>query len=245
MQSCLGGFGSCVSFLAEEENRIGAQMSYIPASDAGFDAWLANFESIVATDFATLGLTSGQATALTTAQGDWNAAYLLAINPATRTPVTVADKDVKRAAAEALARSLAMIIKAVQPPIDPGVLTSLGLTVNSFPPTPIPEPTSFPLLDILAATPGQHEIQYRDSETPTTKAKPYGVIMMEVWVAIGTTTAPDPSSAVFVATETKSPFFVTHDPSDAGKVATYFARWLTRTGKLGPWSSGVSMTIAQ
>jgi hypothetical protein len=218
-------------------------MPYIPASDAGFDAWLINFDAIVAVDFADYGISAPQAAALTSATGDWTTAYAAATNPATRTPVTVADKDAARAAAESLARTLAQIIKSFDPPVDPGVLTSLGLTVDSFPPTPVPEPTTFPVLDILQATPQQHKLQYRDSLTPETKAKPYGVISMELWVAIGTAPAPDPSTAVFIATQTKSPFFVTHDPADAGKVATYVARWLTRTGKLGPWSSGVSMTI--
>lgn len=220
-------------------------MPYIPAADSSFDAWLANFNAIFATDFADWGFIAGDATALDTAYDNWHAAFLAATNPATRTPVTVATKDTMRAIAESLARSYAMIIKAFLPPVDPSVLASLGLTVDSFPPTPIPDPLTFPVLDILQATPGQHKIQYRDSETPTSKAKPYGVLQMELWVAIGTVAAPDPSTAVFVATQTKSPFFVTHDPSDAGKLATYFSRWLTRTGKLGPWSSGVTMTIAQ
>jgi hypothetical protein len=34
------------------------------------------------------------------------------------------------------------------------------------------------------------------------------------------------------------------NPIDAGKTASYFARWVTRTGLFGPWSLPQSMTIA-
>lgn len=218
-------------------------MPYIPNSDAGFNAWLVNFEAIVAVDFASLGLVAGDATALTAAEGVWTAAYALAINPATRTPVTVADKDAARASAESLARSLAMIIKAVIPAIDPGVLTSLGLTVDSFPPTPVAAPTTFPVLDFLGATPLQQRFQYRDSSTPTSKAKPYGVQFVEIWSVIGVAPAVDVALAGLHLQVTKSPFFLDFDAGDVGKYCTIWGRYINKNGLVGPWSSAISAVV--
>jgi hypothetical protein len=216
---------------------------YIPAPDGDFATWLANFEAIVAVDFAALGLTAGQAGDVTTENTAYQAAYTASQDPGTRTPVTVAAKDAARISAEAVVRPIAIQVRN-NPGVSDPTKISLGLTVPSFPPVPVPIPTSFPVLDLLNATPGQHKVEYRDSDTPTSKKKPYGSINMELWAVIGTSPAPDPTGAVFLGGRTKSPFFVDLDPADTGKVITYFARWLTRTNKVGPWSSGVSMTIA-
>jgi len=215
---------------------------YIPSTDAGFSSWSANFEAIVAVDFAALGLTAPQAAAYTAADTAYQAAYILATNPATRTPVTIAAKDSAKATAVALARELAQLIKA-NPAVDDETLVSLGITVDKFPPTPVPTPTTFPLLDFLAATPGQHKLQWRDSETPLSKRKPDGAVSLELWSEVGTTIPPTPDTASFLADYTKSPFRVDLLEADRGKIATYFGRWKTRTGLVGPWSDGVSFEI--
>lgn len=216
---------------------------YIPAPDADFATWLANFEALVAVNFAAYGLTAGQAMDVTTVDTAFQSAYTASQDPGTRTPVTVSAKDAARITAEATVRPMAIFIRN-NPAVDDPTKIALGLTVPSFPPVPVPVPTSFPVMDILAATPGQHKISYADSDAPVGKAKPYGVFDLELWAVTGVAPAPDPTGAVFVGGRTKSPFFVDLNPADAGKIITYFARWVTRTQKVGPWSSGVSMTIA-
>jgi hypothetical protein len=37
---------------------------------------------------------------------------------------------------------------------------------------------------------------------------------------------------------------VSFEPADAGKTATYFARWMTQRGLVGEWSLPVAMIIA-
>lgn len=216
---------------------------YIPASDSGLDAWATNFDSIVAVDFATLGVTAPEAAALTAATTAYHDALVAATDPGTRTPVTVAAKNTAKAALLATARPLAQRI-AINPAIDDETKIDLGLNPHNSLPTPISPPITFPVVDILQATPGQIKIQYRDSETPDSKAKPYGVVHMERWVTIGTTIAVDPTNAVYYGPATKSPDFLTFDAGDAGKIATIFCRWVNRNAQIGPWSSPVSMTIA-
>jgi|SRR5262245_36088967 len=217
--------------------------SYIPAQDALFLAWLDNFDDITSVDFAALGLSAGQATDITTVRTAFDASYALATNPATRTPVTVAQKDTDRATAEAVVRPLAQFIRN-NPDVDDATKISLGLTVPDVDPTPIPTPTTFPLLDILRCEPGVHWLQYRDSDTPTTKAKPFGAVAMELYRAIGTVPTIDPADGVYVGLVTKSPFSVEQSIGDNGKQATYFGRWVTQTALRGEFSSGVSITVA-
>lgn len=217
--------------------------SYIPASDAGFAAWLLNFRTQLDLGVGVPPALVGDVTNVDTVDTAYQAAYLAATDPLTRTPVTVAAKNTAKSTALATVRPIAQLINA-DPSISDGDRVTLGLTVRSTTPTPITAPTTFPLLDILTATPGIHTIQYRDSDTPTTKAKPFGALQMELYEAIGIAAAPDPTTSVFAGLVTKSPFLVPQDPANAGKIATYFARWVTRTGLVGPWSSGVTLTIA-
>lgn len=221
---------------------MAASPPYIPAKDDLFDAWLTNFDSIVAVDYASLGVTSGEATAITAATSAYSAALTAATDPGTRTPVTVAAKNTAKNYALSLVRPIAQRI-AINPAIDPEDKTDLGLNPHTSTPTPVSPPTTFPVLAILAATPGQWKAEYRDSETPTTKAKPYGVVAMEIWMTIGDAPAADPTDAVYFGPATKSPFFVSFASEDAGKVATMFGRWRNRNGGVGPWSAPASMVI--
>lgn len=215
--------------------------SYIPAADASFNSWLINFDALVTADGLSWDLTAPQIAALAAATTAYSAALTLATDPGTRTPATIAAKNTAKATALATARPIAQFLNASTLVTDED-RAALGLTIRKTTPTPITAPTTFPLLDILLGTPGQHKIQWRDSETPLSKAKPFGALQMELWTSVGTITAPDPSDANFHSLQTKSPFFVDLDVADTGKVITYFARWVTRTGIVGPWSSGVSLT---
>lgn len=216
---------------------------YIPAKDVDFLAWLDNFDDLTSVNFATYGLSGGDAASITTVRTAYDTAYAAATNPATRTPVTIAAKDTAKATALATVRPLAQLIRN-NPAVTDDDRVALGLTVPDTDPSPVPAPTTFPLLDLLAATPGQHQLQYRDSDTPTTKAKPDGAIAMELWQTIGVSPALSPVGSAFVGTITKAPFFISLDVGDVGKYATYFGRWATRRGLTGPWSSPVSMTVA-
>lgn len=216
---------------------------YIPAKDGDFLAWVDNFDDLTSVNFAAYGLTGGEAASITTVRTNYDVAYADAVNPATRTPVTIAIKDTAKATALATVRPLAQKIRN-NPAVADATKVALGLTVPDTAPTPVPPPITFPLLDLLRATPGQHWIQYRDSETPTAKAKPFGATGMELWQSVGDAPAVTPVGANYLGTVTKSPLSVTLDPGDAGKVATYFGRWITRRGLVGPWSSPVSLTVA-
>jgi hypothetical protein len=76
------------------------------------------------------------------------------------------------------------------------------------------------------------------------RAKPEGVIQLELRRTVETGANPDPGAAGPVGVFTKQPVMVEQDPADAGKTATYFGRWVTRTGLTGPWSLPIAMTIA-
>jgi hypothetical protein len=221
---------------------------YIPPKDADFDAWLTNFSALITASPTTYGLTAPIAVIIAGQQTAWNAAYLAATTPTTRTPVTVAAKDAARVEAEAVIRPYAQQV-ARDPGVANGDKTALGLNLPNNVPVPVPTPTVAPTVNIVMIQPLQLTLDIRSPDTPTSKAKPPGVIGIQVWTNIGTVPATDPSQCTLNETFTKNPNTLDFAAPDRGKIVTVFARFATRGGQggkslLGPWSLPVSTHIA-
>lgn len=217
--------------------------SYIPATDAAFRDWLANFSTLIAADPGRYGLDASDATIITAHSTSFNTAYQTVQAPSTRTSNAVAQKDAIRASAQGSVRVYAQQIKA-NVGVDNEDKVALGIHVDDPTPTPIPAPTSAPLLMIINAFSGVHNLRYADENTPASRAKPDGVIQLQLNMTVGNSPAVDPDTSSFVGLYTKQPVLIEHDPMNAGKTATFFGRWVTRKGLVGPWSLPESMTIA-
>jgi hypothetical protein len=217
--------------------------TYLPPTDGAALNWMENFRDLVAVNFAAYGLVQGDADAITAAVDAYEAAYAVAQAPSTRTKPTVAAKDAARAAAEETCRTYAQMLKTNMALTDQQ-RADLGLNIDDPVRGRIPAPETSPLLTIIAATSLCHTLRYADSSTPAKRAKPDGVQQLLLYRAIGEDATSDPTLAEFYAVFTRQPVVVSFDPSEQGRVATYFGRWATRTGLLGPWSLPVHMTIA-
>lgn len=223
------------------------QAPYIPAKDADFDSWLTNFSALITAAPADFGLIAADAVIIAAAQTAFNAAFVTAITPETRTSPAIAAKDAARASADATVRPYAIQIKLNAAVTDENkVAVGVNLPVTSR--TPVPPPATAPVLALVEAQPGQHVLGYKDSTTPTSKAKPAGVTGIEIVRVIGVAPAVDPDQGTPLAIATKSPQRLTTSVGDVGKIATYFARWTTRSGpagvaQRGPWSAALSVAV--
>ena len=219
---------------------------YIPPRDADFENWFNNFSTLLTASPTTYGLLAGDATTVAALYSAWNAAFVLATNPGTRTSVTIAAKDVARVNATVVVRPYAQRIS-VNPAVANSDKVAIGVTVRSTVPTPVPPPTTFPIIGLLALTPGVFQYSYKDSSLGPTKAKPFGAIGMEVSVGFSATGSLPVSGTVSYGTVTKSPnFFDT--TGEAGKTMSFYARWVTRSGpngqsQRGPWSIGTFVVV--
>jgi hypothetical protein len=215
---------------------------YIPPRDVDLIDWGSNFAGLITATPAAFGLTPTDASTIQAAFDAYDAAYALAVAPTTRTPVTVADKNTAKFTFIGIARTYAAQIR-----LNPGVTnpnkTALGLNLVNNVPSPIPAPTGFPIITFVGATPGEHTLRFADSTTPDSKAKPQGVTNMQLFVGVSTIALVDPADCSLYSTPTRVPLAVTFNPADAGKLATYFGRWATRKGLVGPWSAAVSAVV--
>jgi hypothetical protein len=217
--------------------------SYIPRPDALALNWMQVFALGIQANPALFMLLASDAAAISAAVDLFAAAFAVANDPATRTPVSVNSKDVARNSAEQICRQYAVLIKNNAGVSDSDKI-SIGVRPVNPSRSPVNVPESSPLLNIIGATPGAHTVRYADTNTPDKAAKPFGAVQLQLFVAVGTGPVADPSAAAFHGAFTKNPVGVAFDAADDGKVATYFGRWASRTGEVGPWSLPVSMRIA-
>lgn len=222
---------------------MGALAPYIPDRDADFSNWLTNFSTLLTTSPATYGLSSGDATAVDTVTDAWVVAYAAAINPGTRTSVTVQAKNVAKINALATVRPYAIAIS-----LNAGVSSDdkldIGVNPRTSTPTPIAAPDTNPVLSITANGPLSQVVRYRDeTASPSVKSKPYGVVQIQVFGTTSAAVITDPTMLPLLTATTKSPFVQTWSSDHGNKSAYFAARWITRRGLVGPWSAIVAATV--
>lgn len=217
--------------------------SWIPESDGPLDTFVNNFQTLIAAAPTSYGLVTSDATAITAAYTSWHAAFLAATNPTTRTHATITTKNLQKANVMGVIRGYGATIRANRA-ISDALKIGLGIHVRDTSPTPIPPPSTYPLLTIDSFNLGTLSLHAADQNTPDKKARPAGTSGLLLFSVIATTPATDPTGLSFDAFLTKPKFQNTFDPSDSGKTVTYFARWTNGKGELGPWSPPVNIRIA-
>jgi hypothetical protein len=216
---------------------------FLPDADARALEFMKAFAAGVAGDVAAYHLDPADAAAISAAVDAFDAAFLVAASPATRTRVTVREKSAARDAAEAVVRRYAALIR-VDDAIPDADKIAVGVRPVNTSRTPVPAPATSPLLNVVGITPGVQHLRFADSATPLRGAKPFGAASLQLFVAVGDAPATDPAAALFRAAFTRNPVAVPFDASAGGKVATHFARWASARGEVGPWSLPVSMRVA-
>jgi hypothetical protein len=217
--------------------------SYIPPRDADLDDWGVNFTGLITAAPATYGLVPADATAIAAAFAVWHAAYLASYDGTTRGPMTIAAKDAAKVVWLATARPYAQTI-ANNAAVDTADKIALGVNPRTNPPSPIATPTTMPVLVFATAQSLLHQFRFRDATAlPSSRAKPSGVMQLQVYAAASTTVVTNPLVLPLKQVATKSPFAVAWDPTDRAKTAYYAGRWITRTGLVGPWSDITPLVI--
>jgi hypothetical protein len=216
---------------------------FIPSSDAALEAWLLNFKTLIAATPTNYGLVVADATVITNSYVAWHSAYVAATTPTTRNHVTIAAKDAQKILTVDVVRTYSTTIRA-NTAVSDSLKLGLGLNVHDTIPTPVPPPSTYPVLSVAVSGPLTQDLLAVDSATPTRRAKPHGSAGLLVFRAVGTTAETNPNNCPFLGFVTRAGIHSPFESTDDGKIATYFARWTNAKGEVGPWSTAVSMRIA-
>jgi hypothetical protein len=215
---------------------------YIPRSDADFNTWQANFLNYVGSNLAPLGLTAADLTPLTTAQTGWTTDYSVHIGAQTAADGALQTKKNTRNTYESSLRSLVRRIQGL-PTLTDAQRAEMGLSLRETPRTVTGVPATRPVATVDTSQRLRHTIGFTDETTPSSKAKPDGVMGCEIWVKVGDPAPADPDQLQFLGTDTRTPYVAEYSGEEAGKVAHYMLRWVNTKGEQGPWSQTVSATI--
>lgn len=219
---------------------------YIPRSDEAFGAWADNFEAYAAAHTQQLGITAQQASGVSQAVANFKAKMAAHFNIQQAVKSAKHAKDDSRVEAESAIRLLVRQLQA-SGNVDDSQRRSLGITVPDRIRTAASAQLSNRPLGIVE-TAGRlaHRIRFFDEATPTSRARPAGVLGCEIWVKVlgsGEPAPLDPRDMGFAALDTASPHMVEYEGSQGGKTAHYMLRWVKGNGTKGPWSETVSATI--
>ena len=215
---------------------------YLPRNDADFDTWLVAFNTYISATPTAVGLTAGDATAVSALQLDFDDALNAHEAAVTTARAARQGKDDARAAVETAVRGLVRRIQAFPGTTD-SMRKAMGITVRDDTISPALAAATRPVGIVSTAERLRHEIRFFDEATPTRRAKPAGVLGCEIWLKVGTTPPADPSECHLLALDTASPYVAEYTGADAGKTAYYMLRWVTTSGEKGPWSETVAATI--
>ena len=214
----------------------------IPRREGDFNAWTNHFADTLTQHADEYFLTDIEVKDLKRLHAAWDKDYAAAISASDIARAATETKNETRAALEQLERNIAKRIMA-----DTRVSNSLqkeaGLPVHKKTRTPVPVPTTSPKGQIVATNRLEHSILVTDSQTPTKRSKPPGVIGCEVMLLISETYSVNPADYSLVGLWTRFPDVVTFTAKDAGKTAHYLFRWINTKGEKGPWSPTTSATI--
>lgn len=224
--------------------------NFLPAKDADLLAWSTNFSTLATANYASYGLTTGQASTYAGLHTAFASALALAVAASTRTKTTVAAKNSARTSLVNNARLLAGIVRAY-PAITAGQLNSLQLTVRDRNPTPIGPPSTSPIITPLNSSAASINFRFSDETTPDSRSRPFGAVGLQVFCKVGETPPAGIADCVFRGMYTKNTngpgsraALIDFDDADVGKTAYFIGQWINRRGEAGPQSALAQMTIA-
>ena len=218
---------------------------YIPRSDTEFQAWVDNFVTYAQTHLLELGLGIPDVVPIATGRADFDTKMSANFTAQQAAQSARQAKDASRETLESLIRVLVRQLQA-SGDVDNSERAALGITVpDTIRTTAVGGITTRPIGAVDTSQRLRHEIRFTDEATPTSRAKPAGIMGCEIWVKVAAQNEPpaDPSELSFVGLDTASPYVVEYGGENGGKTAHYMLRWVRSDNEKGPWSETVSATI--
>lgn len=214
---------------------------YIPDSEADFELWRISFDKYLKNNLAALGLTAGDIAALDALQTNWGNALNSFISAKAAFEAAVALKNDARQQYEDAIRAFVKQLQA-NPATTDDQRAGLGITIPDTTRTRTPVPATRPI-GWVETEPLRNVVNFRDKETPDTKAKPKGYRGCQIWAYTGAQPPTDLDQYQFLATDTQTPYVHVFEMEDAGKTIHYRLRWVNTRDEPGPWSETIAATI--
>jgi hypothetical protein len=219
-----------------------AGRNFYRGTDAEIVAGSAAFASMIATGFASYGLTSAQQTAFAALNTTLQAAYLAAVSPSTRTPGAIQGKNTAIREMRANAILLSKIIYAT-PTVTDEQLVDLGLL-----PRPsraaVPPPDSAPVIDIESVRGNTVTLRLHEAGDSSRRGKPAGVSGAALYSFCGAVAPTDEAGWTFEGLTSKVKTSVSFPNTVApGSKVWFTAFWFNERKQNGPAADSVTTNL--
>lgn len=215
---------------------------YIPDGDADAIAEGKVRVDYAKTKFASLNLDEADVTPLETALAAFETAFNANVAAQAQAESAVQDKETKRKAWEILDRAFNGRMQS-----DLGVTNedraAMLLNVKDDTLTTAALVETHPVGQADTSQKLRHIISWRDSATPTSKAKPNGVWGCEIYYKTGGDAPVDYKECEPAGIDRTTPYLLEFEGADAGKTVWYLLRWIMNSGEKGAWSPHFSATV--
>jgi hypothetical protein len=213
--------------------------NWYPLQQAEFLTFAQNYCGLIAGSPTTYGCVAGDGTSLSAKLSDFETKFGIAEAPETRTPVTIAQKDLAMAALRAEMKRTYKKVRAANLSAD--LLIELGVPVPDVEPSSVPVPGTSPILVIRKVDGRMVEMSISDELTPGKKAKPEGVAQYQIFSHVGETAPAELSEWTLEGQGTRFILAATLPASvEPGTKVWFAARWLNGKGEAGPVATPVA-----
>jgi hypothetical protein len=214
---------------------------FMPTKKNDFFDWVNNvLMSYVSAHYAEWNITSIDA--LVALFDAFNARYLTAENPTTRTPAAVKAFQNARSEFENELRKFIKSHITYNPLVTDEDRVNMHLPIHDSKPTPVQPPNSYPDFEVDSSIIRRLTLNFRDSGS-TSKAKPRGVHGAEIRWSILDTPPELVDDIAGSAFTTRTPYTMEFTEVQRGKSVYFCMRWETGSGQKGPWSEIVKAII--
>ena len=216
--------------------------SWLNTNDAPLLAACQNVLAVISPVPANYGASAADVTALTPLVSGYESALTTATNPPTRTKVTIAAKDVQKAGLIVEMRYLYKKFNAAN--LSPDKREELGLPIKDVHPSPVPAPTTKPVVKVKQVSGRNVTVLITDETTPTSRKKPAGAREAEIFSHVGETAPEDLRSWSYEGQATRNSFTVPFPATAASGAKVWVAaRWCNGKGSPGPVSDPTSTYV--
>lgn len=195
--------------------------------------------------FVGFGLTQAQFDTFQSRYSAFDAAYITANHPDTRTPTAVSQKNLAKAAMVSYIREMVRLVQA-HPGLTDDQRVSLGITVPDVDPSPVPRPVEQPGLSVRLVK--GRVIMLQLTREDGRRAKPEGVASAAVYRFVGGEPPAGIGGFEYVGSwSTTRPEVVMPEDTPVGTKVWVSAAWANRKQQLGfacPPVSATTNTLA-
>jgi len=230
-----------------------AQPPYIPTQQSKLVTWAENFSTLISASPSTYGLQAADAATIASYVNAFTNAYAQSTkgSPSTRTPAAVTATNNAQAAMLGIVRTYAQQIRN-----NMGVTSenkqAIGLNVPSSSRTPIPVPSTAPVIAITGSTPLTFTMTIKDATAPASpRKKAVGARSYAIFYTLTPVSAPAPTtpSSTVLVVGTKTPFPASFPTGSSGQNATLWGAWQGRAvgtpagSTFGPVSNPITQIV--